>query len=243
MSESQVVLAAELPDFEPIYPILEHDSPEARQALFLEFVDEQFDSEYDEDLVIEDIGIEGGRLFVDFQCSTGLSAEITQALFEGLSEQDAEGMAALDYDGRIGVYTLLVPGFDEAENVEDCFDDFDGMMHDLEEMMDRREQLMHVIELMETEPVRTRLREYLGEEEEAALGIPVETTDEAELETEEEEGEETEAEQADDLPETSSRQGGSAPDREELMAQLKQAMADGDEERINELFRQVQKQT
>ena len=230
MSESQVVLAAELPDLEPLYPIIEHDSADARQALFLEFIDEQFDSELEDDLVIEDIAIEGGRLFVDFHCSTGLSAEITQALFEGLSEQEATGMAALDYDGRIGVYAILVPGFDEAENVEECFEDFDGMMHDLEDMMDRREQLVHVLELMEAEPVLSRLREYLGEEEEEALGVPAGTT--AEDEDEAQEAAVDSAQQ--DSP------SDTAPDREELMAQLKQAMADGDEARVEALFRQVQ---
>jgi hypothetical protein len=230
MSESQVVLAAELPDFEPLYPILEHESPEARQALFLEFVDEQFDSEYDDDLVIEDIAIEGGRLLVEFQCSTGLSAEITQALFEGLAEHDADGMAALDYDGRIGVYAIFVPGYDEAENVEECFEEFDGMMHDLEEMMDRREQLVHVLELMENEPVRSRLREYLGEEEQEALGLPTESLAE----------DDDDAEPSGDSSETRGRSNETAPDHEELMAQLKKAMAVGDEARVEELFRQIQ---
>ena len=235
MSESQIVLAAELSDLEPLYPILEHESRSARQTLFLEFIDEQFDSEYDDDLVIEVIAVEGGRLFVELQCSTGLGAVITQALFEGLSERAAESMAALDYDGRIGVYSVLVPGFDEAENVEDCFDDFDGMMHDLEEMMDRREQLMHVLELMETEPTRSRLREYLGEEEDEALGIPAESLGRRHDEAQDGGTAETSQE-----PRAAKNESSSPPDRDKLMAELKQAMSDGDEARVEALFRQVQ---
>ena len=152
-----------------------------------------------------------------------------------MSERGAEGMAALDYDGRIGFYTVLVPGFDEAENVEDCFDDFDGLMHDLEEMMDRREQLMHVLELMETEPTRSRLREYLGEEEDEALGIPADS-----LARRRDEAEDDDKAGTAQKTRPTTQESASPPDREKLMAELKQAMSDGDEARVEALFRQVQ---
>ena len=55
MSASYVALAAELPELEAIYRILESESRTARQAAFLAFVNEQFDAEYEEDLTIEDL--------------------------------------------------------------------------------------------------------------------------------------------------------------------------------------------
>ena len=114
MSENHVALAAELTELEDIYAMMEIESPHGRQAAFLAFVDEQFDEEYEEDLEIEDIALEGGWVIVEFHCSDGLCHEIVQALFSGLGENGAERMAALVHDGRIGLYSLLVPGYDEA---------------------------------------------------------------------------------------------------------------------------------
>ena len=118
MSENHVALAAELTELEDIYAMMEIESPHGRQAAFLAFVDEQFDEEYEEDLEIEDIALEGGWVIVEFHCSDGLCHEIVQALFSGLGENGAERMTALVHDGRIGLYSLLVPGYDEAEAVQ-----------------------------------------------------------------------------------------------------------------------------
>lgn len=223
MSASYVALAVELPDLEEIYPILESESPAGRQSAFLAFVSEQFDTEFEEDLSIEDVSLEGGWLVVDFQCSTGLCNEITHALFEGLAEKEGQRMTALEYNSRIGVYTIMVPGYDEAEYVDECFDDFDGLMQELEDVMDRRDQLLHVLELMETEPVASALREHLGEDDEEEADDPeapeFDTTDTDDFVQENESGEEEPA---------------------SLMDQLKQAMADGDDERVNELMERVQ---
>ena len=220
MSLSHAALAVELPDLEDIYPILEIGSPAGRQAKFLAFVSEHFDTELEEDISIEDVALEGGWLVMDFQCSTELCNEVSHALFEGLAERDGKKMTVLEYNSRIGIYTIMVPGYDEAEYVDECFDDFDGLMHELEDIMDRREQLLHVLELMETDPVRSALREYLDEEDEA------DDADEGPSDTlqgrVDEEIEEREAVTSDP------------------MAELKQAMADGDEERINRLMAQVQ---
>ena len=226
MSENHVALAAELTELEDIYAMMEIESPRGRQAAFLAFVDEQFDEEYEEDLEIEDIALEGGWVIVEFHCSDGLCHEIVQALFSGLGENGAERMAALVHDGRIGLYSLLVPGYDEAEAVDDCFDDFDGMMHDLEDVRDRREQLLHVLELMETEPVRSQLREFLGEDN-AFETAEDEVDDDSDLE---EFDEESDFDEEDDTL-----------SRSELMARLNEAMAAGDEERAAELFEQVQR--
>jgi hypothetical protein len=222
MSASHVTLAVELPDLEDVYPILETDSPAGRQAGFLAFVSEQFDSGLEEEMAVEDIALEGGWFVVDFQCSNDLCNEITHAVFEGLSERDGRKMTALEYNSRIGVYTIMVPGYDEAEYVDECFEDFDGLMHELEDIMDRREQLLHVLELMENEPVRSALSEYLDEEDEAndAADVATETPVEDEV-----------AEVVPEEPE---------PVASDPMAALKRAMADGDEERINELMAQVQ---
>lgn len=211
MSASYVALTAELPDLEELYPVIESESQAARQIAFLEFIDEQFDSEYEEDLAIEDVAIEGGRLVAEYQTSTELCNEITQALFEGLAERQGSGMLALEYNARIGIYSCLAPGFDEAEHVDECFEDFDGMMQELEDFMDRREQLMRVIEMAETEPMKSRLREYLGDEDELDEAID-----------DDEDGEE------------------GRPSRASLMEELQQALADGDEERAATLFAQVQ---
>lgn len=216
MSASYVALTVELPDLEELFPIIEIDSRSGRQAAFLAFINEQFDSEYEEDIEVEDIAIDGGRLIVEYQSSTELCNEITHALFEGLSEREGSGMLAMEYNSRIGVYSVMAPGYDEAEYVDECFDDFDGMMHELEEFMDRRDQLLRMVELAETDPVKSRLREYLDEEEE-------------EME------EPAEEEGADE-------ENGDDSSKPSLMDELHQALADGDEERAAELFAQVQKQ-
>lgn len=225
MSASHLALTVELPDFEALYPIIEMGSPEGRKAAFLAFVNEQFDSEYEEDIELEDISIEGGRLIVELQTSTELCNEITHILFEGLAEQEGRGMLALEYNSRIGVYTCMMPGYDEAEYIDECFDDFDGLMHELEEFTDRRDQLMRVIELTETDPVRSRLREYFDEEDD--------TDGEDEAETA---GTDSGVEQDDDTED--------APDDDteplSPMDELKQAMANGDEERVQELFALIQ---
>ncbi len=152
----------------------------AGKPLSLSFVSEGFDAEYEEDLLIEDIAFEGGRFIIEFQSSTELCNEITHTLFEGLSEKGGKNIMALEYNSRIGTFSCMVPGYDEAEYADDCFDDFDGMMHDLEEIMDRREQLLHILELTETEPVRSSLRELLGEEDDEELEVEV---DEVEVKT------------------------------------------------------------
>ena len=215
MSASYVALAVELPDMEDIYPILESESRAARQSAFLEFLSEQFDADYEEDLVIDDISLEGAWLVVDFQCSTELCNEITHTLFECLAEKDGQKMTALEYNSRIGVYTVMVPGYDEAEYVDDCFEDFDGLMHELEDVMDRRDQLLHMLELMDNEPVASALREHLGEDDEdfAEFG---------------------------EFPEDDETAEGETPETGSLMDRLKQAMADGDEELTNELMARVQ---
>jgi hypothetical protein len=222
MSASHVALAVELPDFEAVYPIIEMGSPASRKTAFLAFVNEQFDTEYEDDLELEDISIEGGRLIVEYQSSTELCNEITHVLFEGLAEQEGRGMLAVEYNSRIGVYTCMVPGYDEAEYVDECFDDFDGLMHELEEFMDRRDQLLRVIELSESDPVKSRLREYLDEEGE-----------EEEPEPGEDNAGEDVAESIDELPDDD-------PEPLSPMDELKQAMADGDEERVQELFARIQ---
>lgn len=228
MSASYVALAIEFPDMEEIYPLLESDSQAGRQAAFLSFVSEQFDSQYEEDLYIEDMAFEGGRFIVEFQCSTELCNEVTHTLFECLAENGGEKMLALEYNSRIGVYTCLVPGYDEAEYIDDCFDDFDGTMHELEEFMDRQEQLLRVLEMTETEPVKSMLRELLDEEEE---GLEIEV---AEVEAEEPEEEDEEDEEPEDVGEEDTE------DSNPLMDELKQAMAEQDEERIKALFAQIQ---
>ena len=221
MSENHVALAADLTDLDELYPVMEIESPRGRQTAFLAYLDEQFDEEYEEDLEIEDIALEGGWLIVELHCSDGLCGEIVQALFSGLGESGAERMAALVHDGRIGLYSLLVPGYDEAEAVDDCFEDFDGMMHDLEDVRDRREQLLHVLEMMETEPLRSQLREYLGEEN-AFETAENEEEDDPDFEKFDEE---SEFNQDDD-----------GPSRSELMTRLNEAMAAGDEDLAAELF-------
>ena len=225
MPASHLALTVELPDFEALYPIIEMGSPEGRKAAFLAFVNEQFDSEYEEDIELEDISIEGGRLIVELQTSTELCNEITHILFEGLAEQEGRGMLALEYNSRIGVYTCMMPGYDEAEYIDECFDDFDGLMHELEEFTDRRDQLLRVIELTESDPVRSRLREYFDEEDED------DEKDAAEMAGTETGNAQDEA--AEDDPDD---------DAEPLspMDELKQAMADGDEERVQELFALIQ---
>ena len=222
MSASHLALTVELPDFEALYPIIEMGSPASRKAAFLAFVNEQFDSEYEEDIELEDVSIEGGRLIVELQTSTELCNEITHILFEGLAEQEGRGMLALEYNSRIGVYTCMMPGYDEAEYIDECFDDFDGLMHELEEFTDRRDQLLRVIELTESDPVRSRLREYFGEEDEVDEAETVEA-DSDEFQ------DETAADMTDDDPMPLSP-----------MDELKQAMADGDEERVQELFALIQ---
>lgn len=223
MSVSHAALAVELAELAEIYPILELGSPAGRQAAFIAFVSEHFDTDLEEDMAIEDVALEGGWLVVDFQCSTELCNEVTHALFEGLAERDGKKMAVLEYNSRIGVYTIMVPGYDEAEYVDECFDDFDGLMHELEDIMDRREQLLHVLELMETEPVRSALREYLDEEDE-----PEESDEGPGDDIEDDEIEKVQKEEPD-------------PGTIDPMDELKQAMAEGDEERINELMAQVQR--
>lgn len=232
MSENHVALAADLAELDDIYAVMEIESPRGRQAAFLAFVDEQFDEEYEEDLEIEDIALDGGWLIVEFHCSDGLCHEIVQALFSGLGENGAERMTALVHDGRIGLYSLLAPGYDEAEAIDECFDDFDGMMHDLEDVRDRREQLLHVLELMETEPMQSRLREYLGEEN-AFEATEDEDDDDSEFEGFDEDDDFDESEDFDEEDAT--------PSRSELMAQLNEAMAAGDEDLAAELFEQVQR--
>ena len=235
MSVSYVALTVELPEMEELYPVIEMGSPAARKAAFLSFVDEQFDSEYEEDLEVEDISIEGGRLIVEFQSSTELCNEITHMLFEGLAEREGRSMLALEYNSRIGVYTCMMPGYDEAENVDECFDDFDGLMHELEEFTDRRDQLLRVIELTETDPVKSRLREYFDEDDEEE-SVPVDSQPdepgifEAEDEDVDEDPEADELDLSDDA----------APQSLSPLDELKQAMADGDEERVQELFALIQ---
>jgi hypothetical protein len=222
MSASYVTLCAELPDLEAVYPVIEAESQSRRQSTFLEFISEQYDFDYEDELTLEDIAIEGDRLIVEYQCSTDLSNEVTHALFEGLTETGASGLLAIEYNTRVGMYSCLAPGYDEAECVDDCFDDFDGLMQELEDFMDRREQLLKVIEMTETEPLRSALREYLhGDDEDVE-----ESFDELEDDAEEiEDAEES-------LP------GGD--ERASLMDELKRAMAEGDEDRVSELFEQVQ---
>jgi hypothetical protein len=223
MSASYVTLCAELPDLEAVYPVIEAESQSRRQSMLLEFISEQYDFDYEDELTLEDIAIEGDRLIVEYQCSTDLCNEVTHALFEGLAETGASGLLAIEYNTRVGMYSCLAPGYDEAECVDDCFDDFDGLMQELEDFMDRREQLLKVIEMTETEPLRSTLRKYMhGDEEDEQESFD-------ELEDDEEEIDES---------------GESLPDgdeRESLMDELKRAMAEGDEDRVNELFEQVQK--
>ena len=224
MSASYVTLCAEIPDLEAVYPVIEAESQSRRQSLFLEYIGEQYDFDYEDELTLEDIAIEGDRLVVEYQCSTDLCNEVTHALFEGLSENGASGMLAIEYNSRVGIYSCLAPGYDEAECVDDCFDDFDGLMQELEDFMDRREQLLKVIEMSETEPLRSALREYLhGEDED-----------------EDEEGPPEELEEEEDLSEEDEDSFADEDEGTSLMEELKQAMADGDEERVNELFEQVQ---
>ena len=228
MSASHLALTVELPDFEALYPIIEMGSPERRKAAFLAFVNEQFDSEYEEDIELEDISVEGGRLIVELQTSTELCNEITHILFEGLAEQEGRGMLALEYNSRIGVYTCMMPGYDEAEYIDECFDDFDGLMHELEEFTDRRDQLLRVIELTESDPVRSRLREYFDEEDEANEEDEKDNAEMAVTDTGDAQDEAAEDDPDDDSEPLSP------------MDELKQAMADGDEERVQELFALVQ---
>lgn len=235
MSASYVAIAVEFTDMEEIYPLLEVDSQAGRQAAFLSFVSERFDSEYEEDLFLEDIVFEGGRLIVEFQCSTELCNEITHTLFEGIAEKDGKNILALEYNSRIGTYTCMVPGYDEAEYADDCFDDFDGLMHELEEIMDRREQLLRVLELTETEPVMSSLRELLGEEDDEGLE---DENDKEDSEDEEFDEFEKDAE-SDEFKEESEE---SPAGTNSLMDELKQALAVGDEERANELFEEIQRQ-
>lgn len=223
MSASYVALAVTLPDLQPVYPILEYGSPAERQNALLDFIADPFDEEYADDMVLEDLALEGESLVLEFQCSTGLCNEIAHALFEGLSELEGKNMLAVEYNSRIGMYTCMVPGFDEAEYADECFDDFDGMMHELEEIMDSRERLIHVLRLTEEDPVRSALREFL---------------DEAEEEPVEEEPEEVQEAGQQDVyePDTSSPSG----DDTSPMDELKQALADGDEEKFKALFEQIQ---
>lgn len=232
MPASYVALSAELSDLESLFPIIEAESQPRRQALFLEFLDEQFDSEYEEDLEVDDVAIEGERLIVEFQCSTELCNEITYTLFEGLADKDARDMMAIEYNSRVGMYTCMVPGYDEAEYIDECFDDFDGLMHELEDFMDRREQLLKVLEMSETDPLKSALQEYLVGEEDVE-----EDEDESDLE-----------DLLEDLPSAplaapADDEESIADDRNQLMDKLKQAMADGDEERVKELFAKVQEQS
>ena len=83
MSASYVTLCAELPDLEAIYPVIEAESQSRRQSMLLEFISEQYDFDYEDELTLEDIAIEGERLIVEYQCSTDLCNEVTHALFEG----------------------------------------------------------------------------------------------------------------------------------------------------------------
>lgn len=240
MSESYVVLSAELPDLEVLYPVIEAESQSRRQLLFLQFVNEQFDFEYEEDLVVEDIAIEGERLIVEYQCSTGLCHEVTQALFEGLAENEASGLIALEYNSRVGMYSCLVPGYDEAEPIDDCFEDFGGLMQELEDFMDQREQLLKIIELSESEPLKSALREYLqGDESEE--GENDEFDDDDDDDAVEDEDEDYYEEEEDAFGESEDEAiGDSASRRDRLMEALEQAMADGDDELASELFEQVQ---
>lgn len=224
MSASYVALAVLLPDLEDLVPVLDSELQSGRKKRFLAYIDEQFDSEYEEDMELEDISFEGGRLIVEFLSSTELCNEITHALFEGLAEKDGRHMLALEYNTRIGVYTCMMPGYDEAEYIDDCFDDFDALMHELEDFTDRRDQLLRVIELTETEPVKSRVRELFDDDD---------FEQEEERQEEENESGETDAEEAFD----------EERDQESLMQELKQAMADGDEERAQELFAMVQQQS
>ncbi|MEE4217357.1 MAG: hypothetical protein V2I48_07100 [Xanthomonadales bacterium] len=244
MSSSYVTIAVEFTDLEDIYPLLEVDSQAGRQAAFLSFISEGFDAEYEEDLLIEDIAFEGGWFIIEFQSSTELCNEITHTLFEGLSEQGGKKIMALEYNSRIGTFSCMVPGYDEAEYADDCFDDFDGMMHDLEEIMDRREQLLHILELAETEPVRSSLRELLGEEDDEGLEAESEEEDVQE-EDDEEDPDDEEFDKFEEELENAAFEEDSEPGSVKsnaLMDELRQALADGDEERANELFEQIQRQ-
>lgn len=230
MSTSYVALAVELPDLEAIYPVLETESQPGRQTAFLAFVNEQFDSEYEEDIFLEDVAIEAGKLIAEFQCSTELCNEITHMMFEGLAEQEGSHMLALEYNSRIGVYTCMAPGYDEAEYIDECFDDFDGLMHELEEIMDRREQLLHVLELAETEPLKSNLREFLDLDDE---NLGDEDLDDEDMEDEDLD----EEDESEEFPEEENEE---EPARNPLMDELEQALADQDEERFQELFEQIQ---
>lgn len=244
MSASYVAIAVEFADLEEIYPLLEVDSQTGRQTAFLSFISEGFDAEYEEDLFIEDIAFEGGRFIVEFQSSTELCNEITHTLFEGLSEKGGKNIMALEYNSRIGTFTCMVPGYDEAEYADDCYDDFDGMMHDLEEIMDRREQLLHILELGETEPVRSSLRELLGEEDDEGLEVEVDDEDE-EIEEDEDDEDDEEFDKFEEELENRSLEEDDEPGSvksNSLMDELRQALAIGDEERANELFEEIQRQ-
>ena len=253
MSSSYVAIAVEFADLEEIYPLLDVDSQAGRQAAFLAFVSEGFDAEYEEDLFIEDIAFEGGWFIVEFQSSTELCNEITHTLFEGLSEKGGKKIMALEYNSRIGTFSCMVPGYDEAEYADDCFDDFDGMMRDLEEIMDRREQLLHILELAESEPVRSSLRELLGEEDEEGLEVEVDEDEDEddgneEFEEIEEDEDDSDDEEFDKFEEElenaafeADGEAGSVRSNS-LMDELRQALAIGDEERANELFEEIQRQ-
>lgn len=251
MSASYVAIAVEFTDLEEIYPLLEVDSQTGRQSAFLSFISEGFDAEYEEDLFIEDIAFEGGWFIIEFQSSTELCNEITHTLFEGLSEKGGKKIMALEYNSRIGTFTCMVPGYDEAEYADDCYDDFDGMMHDLEEIMDRREQLLHILELAETEPVRSCLRELLGEEDDEGLEVEVKEDDEddddefEEIEEDEDDSDDEEFDRFEEELENAAFEEDREPGpvkSNSLMDELRQALAIGDEERANELFEEIQKQ-
>lgn len=223
MSASYVALAVTIPDLDPVYAILDSGSQADIQNALLEYIADPFDEEYADDMLLEDLALEGESLVIEFQSSTGLCNEIVHALFEGLSERDGKNMLALEYNSRIGMYTCMVPGFDEAEYADECFEDFDGMMHELEEIMDARERLIHVLRMTEEEPVRSRLREFLDEAEEDA---DVAEDEEAE-----------EAQESDSGTPTASGDGSTTMD------ELKQAMADGDDEKFKALFDQIQRKS
>ena len=128
--------------------------------------------------------------------------------------------------------------------MDDCFDDFDGMMHDLEEIMDRREQLLHILELAETEPVRSSLRELLGEEDDEGLEVESEA-DDGQEEDDEEDPDDEEFDKFEEELENAAFKEDSEPapgKSDSLMDELRQALAIGDEERANELFEQIQNQ-
>lgn len=244
MSSSYVAIAVEFTDLEEVYPLLDVDSQSGRQAAFLSFISEGFDAEYEEDLFIEDIAFEGGWFIIEFQSSTELCNEITHTLFEGLSEKGGRKIMALEYNSRIGTFSCMVPGYDEAEYADDCFDDFDGMMHDLEEIMDRREQLLHILELAETEPVRSNLRELLGEEDDEGLEVESEVED-RQQENDEEDPDDEEFDKFEEELENAAFEEDNEPGpgkSDSLMDELRQALAIGDEERANELFEQIQNQ-